>query len=114
MITLDGLVESTKAIKDLLDKFTYELNGQEIEKPFYTLDAKGNKITALIYFDETEQGIPQNFKIYSKSGKVFYATNEFIEKEDEESFICGFIMTVNANKVDMDEELLNHLKETLK
>ena len=99
MVTIDALVLWTQKIKETLDRATFEIDGKEVEKEFFKLEAAGNKITILIYLTGQDIGTIENLKVISREGVALLEKPDIIHKDNTEGYITGFILQVTGKQV---------------
>lgn len=99
MITLDALIKWTKLIKDTLDKAKFVIDGVEVERSFFKLEASGTKITVLVYLTDTDIGKVEDLEVIAADGTVLIRKPDTIIKDQAEGYIVGFILELTGSEI---------------
>jgi len=81
-LTTNGLQEFAQTILGILDYIEYEQDGVTKTKSITNTSVSNGVINIYITFDETENGVFSNFKVYSTSGNIVsQRANSFTKTE---------------------------------
>lgn len=90
MLTSQGIEEITQAVKSLIDRGQYDIDGQTNEIEPYNVTAQGNKIIVYFNLGEGVSGRFSDFKLISTSGNAIAAKPDIINKPGGKGLLMRF------------------------
>lgn len=90
MLTNQGIIEITQAIKDLIDCGRYELDNQSHNIEPYSVVLDGNRVSVYFNFGEGMSGKFSNFELLSTSGNTIATKPDILKKPSEKGLLMRF------------------------